>query len=160
MQYQKGFTLLEVLIALLVVAIGVLGHAKMQVKSMDTAQRASFSQTANTALLDLAQRMRANSDAANGFVSSNLTTGASITASINCSANNCSESEFAEYELAEWFTHLQGSLPSPRFSVVSTGNLYTLMLIWDAAKTGVGSGTCDTSKANSYQCGSIEVWIP
>jgi type IV pilus assembly protein PilV len=155
---NKGFTLLELLIALLIIAIGVLGHAKMQMKSMDTAYRATFAQTANTALLDLAQRMRANAVIAPSFVESNLTSGDVITA-INCSTSNCSNAQFAKTELKEWFTHLQGSLPSPRFSVAKAGKLYTLTLIWDASRTGSGTAICDAS-GNTNQCGSMEVWIP
>lgn len=163
MQANKGFTLIEVLIALVIVAVGVLGHAKMQMKSMGTVQRASFAQTANTALLDLAQRLRANSDIENQFITDNLDSGDDIESTTNCSLENCSESEFADYELAEWFTHLQNNLPSPRFSVTKTSSLYTITLIWDAAKTGEWNDStyiCDTTSVNSYQCGSMDVWVP
>lgn len=160
---QKGFTLTEVLIALVVVAIGVIGHAKMQSKAMQIAQQSLFSQTANTALSDLTQRMRSNSDLATQFVFSNLDDGDAITATKNCSTDSCSESEFVTSELAEWFNHLQNNLPSPRFSVsvdTADANVYNLLIIWDAAKKGEGSSTCDTTKADSYQCGSMSVWIP
>jgi type IV pilus assembly protein PilV len=160
---QKGFTLTEVLIALVVVAIGVIGHAKMQSKAMQMAQQSLFAQTANTALSDLTQRMRSNSDLATQFVFSNLDDGDAITATKNCSVDSCSESEFVKSELAEWFNHLQNYLPSPRFSVsvdTTDANVYNLLIIWDAAKKGEGSGTCDMTKADSYQCGSMSVWIP
>ncbi|TEW56785.1 type IV pilus modification protein PilV [Psychromonas sp. RZ22] len=160
MNKHKGFTLIEVLVALIIVAIGVLGHAKMQMTSMQTAQRASFSQTANTALLDLAQRMRSNSVVASHFVASNLNTGDAVVADTNCSEDDCTNNQFATAELAEWFNHLQNTLPSPRFSVERAGSLYTLTLIWDAAKKGAGSAVCDNSKINSYQCGSMNIWIP
>ncbi|WP_160060342.1 type IV pilus modification protein PilV [Psychromonas sp. L1A2] len=162
MNKDKGFSLIEVLVALIVVAIGVLGHAKMQAKSMSLVQQNFFAQTANTALLDLAQRIRSNSDLADSFIYSNLSSGDDITSNKNCSTSTCTESEFATAELAEWFDHLQNNLPSPRFSIAvdsSDVNLYNLMLIWDAAKTGVGSATCDTTALNSYQCGSMSVWV-
>jgi len=162
MNKNKGFTLIEVLIALIVVAIGVLGHAKMQAKSMSLVQQSFFAQTANTALLDLAQRIRSNSDLADNFVFSNLSTGNDVTSNKNCSTDTCTESEFVTAELAEWFDHLQNNLPLPRFSVAIDGsdsNLYNLILIWDAAKTGVGSETCDTTVLDSYQCGSMSVWV-
>ena len=160
MHDHKGFTLLELLIALLIVAIGVLGHAKMQVRSMDTAQRGSFAQTANTALLDLAQRMRANSAIASQFVINHTNTDNAITGTTDCFANTCTDAQFAQAELAEWFNNLQGRLPFPRFSVAQNGDLYTLTLIWDAAKQGVGSNSCNTANVNSYQCGSMDIWIP
>ncbi len=159
MSGYKGFTLIEVLIALIIVAVGVLGHAKMQAKSMDMAQRASFTQTANIALTDLAQRLRANADLAPSFIRDNLS-GNVIVAAKNCSLVTCSDSEFATAELAEWLNHLRGSLPSPSFSVVNNSSVYTLTLIWDAAKTGASSAVCDAGNPNSYQCGSLSIWIP
>ena len=160
---QKGFTLTEVLIALVVVAIGVIGHAKMQSKSMQIAQQSLFAQTANIALSDLAQRIRSNPELANSFVFSNLENGNDVTSIKNCSSDSCSKSEFVNSELAEWFAHLKNQMPSPRFSVSvksTDANIYNLLIIWDAAKKGVGSATCDTTKADSYQCGSMSVWIP
>lgn len=159
MNNNKGFTLFELLIALLIISVGVLGHAKMQIKSMETAQRASFAQSASIALSDLAHRMRANSDVANNFEADNLLTGDAISATKNCSTAVCTDSEFAQAELSEWFTHIQQNLPLPRFSVTESANVFTVTLIWDAGKTGVGSGTCSTS-SSTYQCASMEVWIP
>ena len=160
MKNQKGTTLIEVLVAMLIVSIGVLGHAKMQIRSMDIAQQANFSQIANTALLDLSQRMRANSGVVSSFTMNNLSSGNSISSSKDCASESCTNTEFATYEVSEWFTHLQINLPSPRFSVGQAGDLYTLTLIWDAAKTGAGNGVCNTSTANSHQCVSMEVWVP
>ncbi|GLS89544.1 hypothetical protein GCM10007916_06110 [Psychromonas marina] len=160
MNTQKGTTLIEVLIALFIVAIGVLGHAKMQMKSMDVAQQASFSQVANTALLDLSQRMRANADLASDFVVTNLANGNDIAANVDCSAAVCTNAQFAQSELAEWFNHLQNNLPSPRFSVEQSTDLYTLTLIWDTAQSGTGTAGCVMANDDSYKCGSMEVWIP
>lgn len=171
MKNEQGFTLIEVLIALIIVAVGVLGHAKMQAKSMNIAQQSFFAQTANIALLDLSQRIRGNAEIASNFEYSNLDDGNDVVSNKNCLTSTCTESEFAMAELAEWFDHVKNSLPSPRFSVVATPEvsslgvvsnavIYDIQIIWDAAKTGNGSATCDVQQVNSYQCGSMSVWVP
>ena len=160
---QQGFTLLEILIAMLVIAVGVLGHAKMQVKSMDVAQRSGFAQTANIALLDLAQRIRINRDAAlNGeFDFNNLIVGSTSsssiapTARVNCADADCTRAEFAEYELKEWFDELDTQLSEPRFSVATAGDLIIIFLVWDAARSGVAQGTADAN----HQKSELTVWL-
>lgn len=156
---ESGFTLLEILIALLVIAIGVLGHAKMQVKSMDIAQRAGFAQTANIALLDLAQRLRVNQDAAlaKEFDFTNLTNVAAP-ASAECSTTTCSRSQFAKYEVKDWYDDLNAQLPLPRFSVATAGDLVTITLVWDAGRTGAAPTSCDLNSGD-YQCGRLTVWL-
>jgi type IV pilus assembly protein PilV len=158
---QNGFTLLEILIAMLIIAVGVLGHAKMQVKSMDIGQRAGFAQTANLALLDLSQRIRVNPQAAlaNEFNFTNLTTGIAPTTTVDCGNAPCTtHAQFAQYEVKEWFDDLNAQLPLPRFSVGRVGNLVTITLVWDAARTGIASGVCNLNSGN-YQCGSLTVWL-
>lgn len=150
---EKGFTLLEILIAMLIIAVGILGHAKMQVKSMDIGQRAGFAQIANLALLDLSQRIRVNPEAA--FDSTNLNIGTPN----KCSSTvPCSRDEFAKYEVKDWYDDLNAQLPLPQFSIATAGNLVTITLVWDAARTGVASGVCDLHSGN-YQCGSLTVWL-
>jgi len=156
---QNGFTLLEILIALLVIAIGVLGHAKMQVKSMDIAQRAGFAQTANLALLDIAQRLRVNQDAAlaKEFDFTNLNDGAAPASEV-CSTAICSRPQFAKYEVKDWYDDLNAQLPLPRFSLSTVGNLVTIILVWDAGRTGNASGLCNLNSGN-HQCGRLTVWL-
>lgn len=151
---MKGFTLLELLVALILVSIGILGHAKMQMRSMDMAQQASFSQSANSALIDLAQRIRANKTVADEFNNkSNLATGNPLASSHNCiTSSSCTKAQFVSYELDEWFNNL--TLPAPRFDISKNGNLFALTLTWDAA--GTGNANCS---ASTSQCGELNLWL-
>lgn len=60
---QAGFSLLEVLIATLVLSVGLLGLASLQVSSLKTTQNASLKQEATFVLYDLLERMRSNRQA-------------------------------------------------------------------------------------------------
>jgi type IV pilus assembly protein PilV len=57
---QHGFTLLEVLIALLVLSIGLLGLAALQTTGLRSNQMASMRTQATEAAYDITDRMRAN----------------------------------------------------------------------------------------------------
>jgi len=59
---QQGFSLLEVLIAVVVVSIGFLATARMQVEGLRSSQSAYFSSQATLMMRDMADRMRANSN--------------------------------------------------------------------------------------------------
>lgn len=60
---QKGVGLVEVLVALILLAIGVLGFATLQLKAIDASSEASHQVLALTIARDLAERMRANPQA-------------------------------------------------------------------------------------------------
>lgn len=57
---QKGVGLMEVLIALLLLAIGVLGFVGLQLRAMDAANEATDRTVAINIARDLAERMRVN----------------------------------------------------------------------------------------------------
>ena len=61
---QRGATLVEVLVALLVLSIGLLGVAALQVSALQTNRGAHVRSQASVLAYDIADRMRANRDAA------------------------------------------------------------------------------------------------
>ncbi|WP_151869678.1 type IV pilus modification protein PilV [Acinetobacter sp. TUM15509] len=62
-QKQKGVGLVEVLVALVLLAISVLGFAALQIKAIDSSFEANKQVLALTIARDLAERMRANPQA-------------------------------------------------------------------------------------------------
>lgn len=62
MKRQTGFTLLEVLIAVLILAVGLLGFAGLQLSSINNNQEAALQSQALAVANDLTSRMRANLD--------------------------------------------------------------------------------------------------
>ena len=59
---QRGFSLIEVLIALLLVALGVLGAAALQLNALRYTQDSAYRAQAALLVTDLLERMRANPD--------------------------------------------------------------------------------------------------
>lgn len=58
--HQQGFNLIEILVALCVLSIGMLGVASMQIGGVRAAQSSYFRSQATSALTDIVERMYAN----------------------------------------------------------------------------------------------------
>lgn len=64
---QTGMTLIEVLVALLVLSIGILGAAMLQLNALKQTDSAMFGSQASFVAHDLLERVRANPDAHYGL---------------------------------------------------------------------------------------------
>ena len=109
--WQSGMSLLEVLIAALVLSIGMLGLAGLQVSSLRTTYNASMKQEATFLLYELLERMRSNrASALAGHYSHSLNcTGSAPKSCMNAS---CSEAEMAMDDLYQVFCK-RGTHPLP-----------------------------------------------
>lgn len=98
-----GFTLMEVLVALAVLSIGLLGMAGMQLFSLKSNHNAYLQSQASYFAYDLIDKMRANQV---GFANGNYDTStSSIPGSfVNCQTTTatCSPDQLATFELTQW----------------------------------------------------------
>lgn len=90
---QKGFTLVEILVAILVLAIGMLGIAALQLRGLQYNHDAYLRSQVNMLAYDIADRMRLNADNAGDYVQDETltTTRPSCTVGLATAANdlNC-----------------------------------------------------------------------
>lgn len=120
MSRNEGFTLLEVLIAIVIVSIGMLGVAAMQVNTLKNADSSKYRSLALTLSADMADRMRSNLSGSLG----NLAVGVGYnrprttrgdagytTYNANCRSNGCQPDEMALDDLATWNRRIGTSLP-------------------------------------------------
>ena len=133
MNKHNGFTLIEVLIAMLVLAIGLLGLAGLQVRSLNNTQSAYYRSLATELAYDLADRMRANN-----LGLSTYTTGSPAPIASCKNLNGCNSAQMAQNDLYEWNSGII-TLPSGQGIVCfySTPNDGTSLLA--AMCDGVGS---------------------
>lgn len=99
---QRGFTLLEVMVAVFVLAIGLLGMAHLQITSLKHNQSAEFRTQAALLAADMLDRMRANRKAAQ-----NGNYAIAIDADPPSSISN-----MAETDIVEWRNNLSQYLPN------------------------------------------------
>ncbi len=105
---QSGFTLIEVLVSVLVLAIGLVGVAALQGVSLKNTQ-SSFMRSQATALAyDIADRMRANALSAR----IGLYDPGTATLVADCkSTTGCTPRDMAKHDLAEWNSAIATYLP-------------------------------------------------
>ncbi len=127
---ENGVALLEVLIALVVVAVGLIGMALLQVTAMQHAHQGQMHSHSTYLLYDITDRIRANSDAADSG-DYDLAFGASATATKNCEAAECNSSEMADFDLEQWEDHILRVLPGGEGAVSVSGGVATISIRYD-----------------------------
>jgi type IV pilus assembly protein PilV len=122
---QSGFSLLEVLVALLVISISLLGVAGMQAISIGNTGESGYRSIAATQAASIASAMSTNEQywqtfqtaPGNATVSgSAVSIGGSSQTVKNCTSYGttpvaCSPSDLANYDLSTWGQQLQAALP-------------------------------------------------
>lgn len=106
---QRGVSIVEALVALLVLSIGMLGIAVMYLESVK-ANRTALSRTQAIQLVnDMADRIRANRGAGAKYA---LTPTKKPTGDIEyCNKNNCTSDQLANYDLLQWVDAVDKTLP-------------------------------------------------
>ena len=151
---QRGVGLIEVLIAVVVIAIGFLAAARMQVISMRYSQSAYFESQAYFMAGDMVDRMRANVEGVKAGAYDSLTTSASAV-SPGCDTRLCTPEELAQQDIYDWSqflwsgtTNVSALLPSDG-AVTAAGSVtrtadgqYSITVNWaDEYDTDDGTGT-------------------
>ena len=134
---NRGFTLLEVLVALLVLSIGLLGLAALTTLGLRYNNSAYARSQATLLAYDIVDRMRANSDAAQTTTSYVIDFGEGV-ANQNCEASACAPAQMAVYDLGKWKTILAQTLPKGDGSVslqdLAGARIYVVTVRWDDSR--------------------------
>ena len=108
----QGFTLIEVLIALVIMSVGMLGIAGLYVHSMQAGRTSLFRHHAVTLAGDVADRIRANPTAAAAY--------AGAGADNNCidGGIDCTPAQMASNDILIWGQQAANSLPTGTVVIV------------------------------------------
>lgn len=143
---RKGFSLIEVLVSLLVLAIGVIGAAGMQLAAARTAQQSAFQTFTLQLVAEMADAMRAGSGRLEPMVwvmdYSSANDGEPAAPARFCYTDSCDAQEFAEFQLYEWKKRVKAGLPAGRVLVCRDASP------WDSAKRAL-SWSCDGGAGES-----------
>ena len=101
---QRGVGLVEVLIAVVLVSIGFLAAARMQVEGMRFSQSAYFQSQANLVAGDMIDRMRANTTGVTLKLYDGVDTNTSVE-DPGCASKACDASERAQQDIFDWRTN-------------------------------------------------------
>ena len=142
MKGQKGFTLLEVLISMIVLAIGLLGMAGMQITSLRNNGSAYNKGQATQLAYDMVDRMRANKGAEKTYATIEPT---SATEQLSCKqvADPCSNVQMATNDLYQWNNLVVKVLPSGQGTITYVAPVFTVSVSWDDDRNGAVSVSSD-----------------
>ena len=133
-QAQAGFTIVEALVALVILAIGLLGIAALHLDSLQAGRTAIHRTQAINLAADLADRIRANRAATVGY-SIDLAETAEAVAECATTAG-CTAADLAATDLATWKASLATLLPAGDGSVgvgpvaAGTTTTYLITVTW------------------------------
>ncbi len=138
---ERGFSLLEVLVALMVLSIGLLGIATMQVGSLRLGQDALFRTKAVNLTADMADRIRANPGGSASYVAAaNIAQPATVCAdNIDGEAPaSCTPIQMAAWDIFQWQQSIDqttaSGLPGGNGRIVRDGNTvpptFTITVNW------------------------------
>lgn len=132
-----GFTLIEVLVAMVTVSVGLLGLAALQTLGMRYNYQSEQLSIATQLAYEMADRMRANLVGVgqgnyNAFSAKPLTdTGCNNTTS-------CTPAQLASHDAFEWYTDIAAALPGCTASISGSGggSLFTITINWQEVLKG------------------------
>lgn len=132
---QRGASLIEVLVAILIVSLGLLALAGLLNVSGRVAKTSEFRATAAQLAADMVDRMRANREGATAGNYSQAPTALRTgkASQVSCAvATNCTALEIANQDKAEWNTLLFNALPGGTgyIDYTGTGGTGDLWIIW------------------------------
>jgi type IV pilus assembly protein PilV len=168
----RGFSLVEVMVALIVLSVGLLGIARMQSLALSSTSVASQRSMAAIEAESLAGAMHANrgywsnSDVANATIQLTgsavaVTAGAPILSAAigtapDCTAAACTPEKMAAYDLTNWASDLNGVLPGNYTNIACdnvTPETCVITVTWAESAMGVNAqqaqNTTNTAVQNS-----------
>lgn len=130
---QRGVSLLEVLIALVILTIGVLGTISLETNGIRFADSSWIRSNAVGFIDTMAERMRVNPQ---GVLAGDYDriTGPVAVAPPACDGSVCTPDQVAQYDAAQWESEIAASLPGGygQVSYVSNGSprIYRITVLW------------------------------
>lgn len=133
----SGFSLLEVLVALIILSIGLLGLAALQAFSIKANQSANYRTQATALAYDLIDRMRANR---NELIAGRYYTGYTA-APGNCpdAGGSPPASSAAARDVYDWKCAIRAQLPQGEGAVRMPGGTVVVAIRWTDARWAEGA---------------------
>jgi len=132
-RFQRGFSLVEVLIALVIMSVGMLGIAGLYVQSLQAGRTSMFRHFAVTLAGDVADRIRANPTAGVAYDHAADATGTDN----NCVTGGviCNSADMAANDIFLWQAQADDTLPTGAVAIVFNAGVnpptYQITVSWN-----------------------------
>jgi len=135
MSGSRGFTLIEVMVSLCILAFGLLGMAALQTESLKYNNAAFTDSQAQFLLNDMVERIRANGTN-NTYVMSFTDELDPVT--VDCSEETCVGNQMALWDMTQWRQAAEDALPQGEAQILfnTLGRVYVLSVRYDWTQLG------------------------
>lgn len=149
---QRGLTIIESMVALVVISIGLLGIAALQLTGMQQNTSALHQSKAVWAGYTMADRIRAN----NIRFASYLGIDTNGSYSQDCMSSPCNNTQLVTADASEWTDNIR-ELPGGRGQVTGNANQLIITVMWDDEGTGATGTGCGGNAQVDLTCYSINL---
>lgn len=158
----RGFSLVEVLVALIVLSVGLLGIAKMQALALSSTTVASSRSLAAIEASSLADAMHANrvywAGAPSFTVAGNTVT--TLPATATACASSCTPTQLAASDLQTWATALHALLPNDQANITCSNTTTpvscTIQITWSEKTIAINT----QAQAQASSSASVDINNP
>ena len=133
--------MVEIMIAVLILAVGLVGVSSLANRSISYNQSAYYTGMANVLAYDMLDRIKANTTfSVNGTGYAVNLGGTPSRYVVNCEGNNanCTPRQMATYDISQWKFLLAEHLPEGDGTIVAVdrpeGRVYTITVVFDDSK--------------------------
>jgi type IV pilus assembly protein PilV len=153
---QRGDTMIEVLVTMVIIAVGVLGTAALQVTTLKNLSSSHSASVAALVANDFSERMRANPTAAlnNDYVHDSLPN-----TQTDCVGNACTPDQLANYDMEVWWQEMTLVLPSAKGVVerIVGTDTFSVTVHWDEDRSGSSNTACPPQSEDDLECYQFNV---
>jgi len=167
---QRGFTLIEVLVALLITAVGLLGLLKIQALAISSTREAGSRGLLASQVESLTAAMQANplywsmmtppgASAPLGPPAPKIVISGASTISVgalatgaDCKSTNCQPTQIAANDLLTWAASMYAQFPTYNATIICTQALPVncgIYVTWTEHQVGINASTVNTTGTNS-----------
>lgn len=150
MSRQCGLSLIEAMVALLVISIGLLGIASLQATSMKQSGSSLNHSRAVWLAYDMADRIRVNEAAFATYAGLDTETDYQQ----DCVTTACNAAQMVTADAEEWSESLQG-LPAGRGMITGDADQLVVAVMWDDESTGARGTACGPDPEIDLTCYTI-----
>ena len=147
---QRGVSLIESMVALLVISIGLLGIASLQIVAMKQSSIALNHSQAVWIGYNMADRVRANVSQFTNYAGIDTSKGYSQ----DCMGSSCNNTQMVTADAAEWSTDVQG-LPGGRGLITGDATELAITVMWDDEGTGATGTDCGNDPEVDLTCYTV-----
>ncbi len=144
---QRGFSLLEILVAIVVLSIGLLGLAGLQAVSLNNNQAAYYRSIASQQAYDMADRIRANLAGNYNALAAGLPG-----TNPDCIAAVCTPANIAISDHRQWNTMNARLLPAGNGTVTGAGGAFVITVMWTEKGNVFNDPNCPVGTPANTRC--------